>query len=151
MKMRKTWLAALVTLLFAAACGLGPTEPGTPRAITNPKPKATSEEINQGELGKADTPETAQLEDRTADSADSEPTQSLSKYEIVTLLPKDAIPAIFDPQFISGEEADQQYAPQELVLGVEIDGDARAYSIPFLSGHEIVNDMVGGRSIAVTW
>ena len=39
----------------------------------------------------------------------------------------------------------------ELVIGVEIDGDARAYSIPYLSGHEIVNDTVAGRKIAVTW
>ena len=70
---------------------------------------------------------------------------------LVTLLPKDAISAIFDPQFLTAEEADDWYSPDELVLGVEIDGDARAYSIPYLSGREIVNDEVGGRKIAVTW
>jgi hypothetical protein len=70
---------------------------------------------------------------------------------LVTLLPKDAIPAIFDPQFLTAEEADGWYSPDELVLGVEIDGDARAYSVPYLSGREIVNDEVGGRKIAVTW
>lgn len=70
---------------------------------------------------------------------------------IVTLLPKDAIPAIFDPQFLSADEADEYYDPNELILGVEINGDARAYSIPLLSGREIVNDIVGGRKIAVTW
>lgn len=73
------------------------------------------------------------------------------EYKIVTLLPPDAIPAIFDPQFLSAEEADQQYEPNEMVLGVEINGDARAYSVPHLSGHEIVNDTVGGVPIAVTW
>lgn len=72
-------------------------------------------------------------------------------YNIVTLLPPDAIPAIDHPTFVTGEEADKQYQPDELVLGVEINGDARAYSIPFLSGHEIVNDTVGGEPIAVTW
>lgn len=72
-------------------------------------------------------------------------------YELVTLLPRDAIPAIFEPEFVAGFEADEQYAPTELVLGVEIDGEARAYSIPFLSGHEIVNDTVAGHPIAVTW
>ena len=76
---------------------------------------------------------------------------SEGEYELVTLLPKDAIPSIDNPQFVSGAEADLQYQPDELVLGVEIDGDARAYSIPFLSGHEIVNDEVGGQPIAVTW
>lgn len=73
------------------------------------------------------------------------------EFNIVTLLPKDAIPAIFDPSFVSGEEADLQYEPDELVIGVEFDGNARAYSIPMLSSHEIVNDTVGGRKIAVTW
>lgn len=71
--------------------------------------------------------------------------------EIVTLLPKDAIPAVFDPEFLTIEEADEWYDPEELVLGVEINGEAKAYSIPFLSGREIVNDIVGGRKIAVTW
>jgi hypothetical protein len=70
---------------------------------------------------------------------------------IVTLLPKDAILAVFDPEFLTIEEADEWYDPEELVLGVEINGEARAYSIPFLSAHEIVNDIVGGRKIAVTW
>ncbi len=74
-----------------------------------------------------------------------------SRFNIVTLLPKNAIPAINNPQFVSGAEADTQYHDEELVIGVEIDGDARAYSVPFLSGHEIVNDIVGGEPIAVTW
>ena len=70
---------------------------------------------------------------------------------IVTLLPKDGIPAIFKPRFLAPDEADEWYGPDELVLGVEINGEARAYSIPYLSRHEIVNDTVGGRKIAVTW
>ncbi len=72
-------------------------------------------------------------------------------YEIVTLLPPDGIPSIDNPRFVSGEEADVIYHPDELVLGVEIGGDTRAYSIPFLSGHEIVNDVVAGEPVAVTW
>lgn len=82
----------------------------------------------------------------TKDSDADEP-----EYRIVTLLPKDAIPAIYNPRFVEGEEADKQYGENELVLGVEINGDVRAYSIPFLSGHEIVDDVVGGVPIAVTW
>jgi hypothetical protein len=73
------------------------------------------------------------------------------EFEIITLLPKDAIPAIDDPVFISADEADLYYEPDELVIGVQFDGEARAYSIPLLSNHEIVNDTVGGRKIAVTW
>jgi hypothetical protein len=71
--------------------------------------------------------------------------------EIITLLPRDGIPAIDNPQFLSASQADEEYAPDELVIGVNFEGDARAYSIPFLSGREILNDTVGGRKIAVTW
>lgn len=71
--------------------------------------------------------------------------------EIRTLLPKDAIRSIDDPKFVSTKEADKFMRPDEMVLGVSINGDNRAYSIPLLSSHEIVNDVVGGRKIAVTW
>ena len=72
-------------------------------------------------------------------------------YEIITVLPRDAISAIDEPVFVSPAEADETYLDDELILGVELNGDARAYSIPLLSSHEIVNDVVGGRTIAVTW
>ena len=68
-----------------------------------------------------------------------------------TVLSKDAIPSIDDPQFVSPETADSQYDDDELVIGVNINGDARAYSVPLLSRHEIVNDVVGGKPVAVTW
>ncbi len=71
--------------------------------------------------------------------------------EIVTLLGFDAIPSIENPRFVDQSEADDTYDPDELVLGVEIDGDSRAYSVPLLIRHEIVNDVVGGKPIAVTW
>ncbi len=72
--------------------------------------------------------------------------------EIVTLLPPDAIPSIDNPIFFETlEKADAVYSDSELVLGVEIDGDARAYSVPLLSSHEIVNDTVAGDPIAVSW
>ncbi len=92
--------------------------------------------------------ESAQVE---TSAAKAEAASKYDQYEIVTLLPRDAIPAIDNPEFYSAGEADEFYAPDELVIGVEFAGDARAYSVPFLSGHEIVNDSVGGRQIAVTW
>ena len=76
---------------------------------------------------------------------------ALPEYELVTLLPRDAIPAIFEPEFLTAEEADSEYDDNEFVIGVEIDGEARAYSVPYLSSREIVNDTVGGKPIAVTW
>jgi hypothetical protein len=77
--------------------------------------------------------------------------ERFADYNIVTVLPRDAISAIDNPKFVSALEANERYAEDELVLGVEFNGDARAYSIPMLSSHEIVNDTVGGVKIAVTW
>ena len=76
--------------------------------------------------------------------------------EVVTLLPPDAIPAIFpdevDDIFISASEADAAGMRSDVrVLGVSINGESRAYPIPFMSEHEIVNDEVGGELIAATW
>ena len=72
-------------------------------------------------------------------------------YRIVTLLPFDAIPAIDDPRFYSAAEADAEYDDDELVMGVTINGESKAYSTSHLDSHEIVNDMLGGRKNAVTW
>ncbi len=76
--------------------------------------------------------------------------------EVVTLLPPDAIPAILpdevDDILISASEADTAgMRPDVRVLGVSINGESRAYPIPFMSEHEIVNDQVGGKLIAATW
>ncbi len=77
--------------------------------------------------------------------------QSTLDLRIITVLGKDAIPAILDPQFISAGEAVSQMQPSERVLGVSINGEHRAYPLNLLSRHEIVNDTVGGKPVAVTW
>ncbi len=87
---------------------------------------------------------TVPISDAAGDTAERE-------LSMVTLLPRDGIPAINDPSFVSAEDADLQYEQDELIIGVNFDGDTRAYSIPILSSHEIVNDTVGGQKIAVTW
>lgn len=82
----------------------------------------------------------------------SEPgTAQEREFKLVTLLPKDAIPAIFDPEFIDAEAADDQLDPRDLVIGVSVDGEHHAYGVAYLSSHEVVNDVLGGRPIAVTW
>ena len=71
--------------------------------------------------------------------------------DMITLLRKDAIPAILEPQFASPQSAEKHMTDTEQVIGVFINGDARAYPIEILSDHEIVNYVVGGEPIAVTW
>lgn len=71
--------------------------------------------------------------------------------DIITLLPYDAIKAILDPRHVDVEWANQQMTDLEQVIGVSIGGEHRAYPIYMLSSREIVNDVVGGVPIAVTW
>ncbi len=63
---------------------------------------------------------------------------------------RDCIPSIDKPRFVSADEADFLSAA-EVVMGIEVDGDARAYPISILNYHEIVNDEIGGRPIAITY
>lgn len=65
------------------------------------------------------------------------------------VVPRDAIPSVEDPTFVPGGAADLD--PDDRVVAVEVDGDARAYPVRYLHYHEIVNDSVGGRPLAVTW
>ena len=65
--------------------------------------------------------------------------------------PQDGIPSIDNPKFQSVQEADQILEDSELVLGLNINGDIRAYPLQILVWHEIVNDVVGGKPVAVTY
>ena len=87
----------------------------------------------------------------TTSSPEAGQAADASRFDIVTVLPKDAIPSIDYPYFVTADQAGDIMADQELVIGLSIDGDHRAYSVPHLSRHEIVNDVVGGVPVAVTW
>jgi uncharacterized protein YbaR (Trm112 family) len=80
--------------------------------------------------------------------------QVYGKYQgdrMFTVLELDAIPAIRDPKFVSDEAARRQMHAQEPVIGLLAGGRPRAYSTWQLDLHEIVNDVVDDRPIAVTW
>jgi hypothetical protein len=152
--MNTKWLIALgvmvIVALLLAAQVIG-RQPEAPSTALQPQGESGSVEPERvEEKPSALSPQGHSEGSLEPEKVEEEP-PALPKYNIVSLLPPDAIPAIDNPQFLSAEKADQQYDPEEPVLGVEINGDARAYSVPHLSGHEIVNDTVGGVPVAVTW
>lgn len=65
------------------------------------------------------------------------------------LRPRGGIPAIFDPVFVTAAEA--QMPDSAWVLGLVINGEARAYDLNILNHHEVVNDVVGGLPVAPVW
>ncbi len=64
--------------------------------------------------------------------------------------PKDGIPAIDAPTFVSVAETDFLEDP-EPVIELEVGGEVRGYPIQILIWHEIVNDRVGGTPVTVTF
>ncbi len=64
--------------------------------------------------------------------------------------PKDGISSIDDPKFVPVSEM-HDMGPMEPVIGLVINGDARAYPLRILTWHEIANDVVGGVPVVVTY
>ena len=64
-----------------------------------------------------------------------------------------AQPTITEFEVRSAKDVGKQLADNELVLGVTVNGVARAYPINMLTGprREIINDNVGGTALAATW
>ena len=75
--------------------------------------------------------------------------QDFSLRDFRQLLRRDAIKPVYEPAFVSAEESG--FSDEELVLGVEINGDSRAYPIGPLNSREMVIDEVGGVPILVSW
>lgn len=57
---------------------------------------------------------------------------------------------IDNPSFVSPDDA-EWLDPEALVMGIEMDGEAKAYPIRLVSFHHIVNDTVGEQPVVVTY
>ena len=64
-------------------------------------------------------------------------------------LPFDAIRPVYNPEFVPADEA--PFVEEELVMGVSINGESKAYPVSVLSFREMVDDELGGLPILVTW
>jgi len=65
--------------------------------------------------------------------------------------PKDGIPSIDNPKYVSLEEADDWIEDNELVLAIIYKGVKRVYPLQILVWHEIVNDNIAGDPILITY
>ncbi|MCH9031316.1 MAG: DUF3179 domain-containing protein [candidate division Zixibacteria bacterium] len=72
-------------------------------------------------------------------------------HTMYTLLKPGDIPAIFEPEFITIDEADSLYWNDEILMVVTDGKTTKGYSAWHLDHHEVVNDFLGGVAIAVTW
>jgi hypothetical protein len=132
-KLRKTSRLALIAVGLLAAC-----VPAATQSIEVPT-----------------QPPTEELENPLSDSAtiSTTPTAAvdlnLDKFAFVPLLPRDGIRPVYEPEFV--EASDSPLHKDELVMGVAIQEEAKAYPVTVLRFREMVDDELGGLPILVTW
>jgi len=65
--------------------------------------------------------------------------------------PKDGIPSIDNPKFVTVTDADEWIEDNELVMALIYKGEKRVYPFQIMVWHEIVNDNVAGDPILITY
>jgi len=63
---------------------------------------------------------------------------------------KDGIPALTNPRHVSAQAA-TYLGPDELVFGVSLNGEHRAYPLRIMNWHEMFNDVVGGQPVTLSY
>lgn len=68
-------------------------------------------------------------------------------------VPRDAFPVFDDPPMLSASEAEETGVifDRDAIIGVALNGEAKAYPITVMGVHELGNDTIGGVPIAVSW
>ncbi len=147
---RRRFLGTVGTgfLLGAAGCVSGgqapePTPEPTPTAAETATPTATAADARDPATDPAPDADVA------GTSADAGPLTDvdlpLADKDLMRGAPKDAIPAIIDPVFgADWSDFEASLEDDERVIGVAVDGNARAYPLGILNWHEVVNDDFGG-------
>ena len=146
------WLVLTVVLLSACAPAL---TPAPPRPTDLRPAQTTAPAAAKAEPTQSPTSTPLPLEPPPARAGEFKTDFSRHTVSYSEILsggpPKDGIPAIDDPKFISVDEADTWLKPVEPVILLQIEDDVRAYPLQILIWHEIVNDLVGGVPVAVTF
>jgi hypothetical protein len=156
-------LLTLVTVLIACgpATGGEPDSGGAPVAVqVRDTPTPTARATETAEPTQSETPEVepTEIPDEEVPRALSQSfstdfsKRAISFDEILSGgPPKDGIPAIDNPTFVSQDDANEWIGELEPVVVFEHEGEARIYPFQILTWHEIVNDVVNGQPVAVTF
>jgi hypothetical protein len=132
-EMRRYMLLWVLSLLFLATCTGEPTgETATSRAETSTSPAST-----------------ATVTATAAPVGTNERNTTDGEYQVPQLLPFDAIRPVYQPEFVVADQA--LLDDNQLIIGVTLEGEAKAYPISVLRRREMVNDELAGIPILVTW
>ena len=100
----------------------------------------------------------APVRDRNATDFDLS-TTLVPRELVVAAMARDGVRVLSEPATIDPAEVDHRnqeergklLVPDDRVVGVAIAGEARAYPLRLMRWHEVVNDVVGGEPIAITY
>lgn len=67
------------------------------------------------------------------------------------MVARDHFPALLDPPLVGVEQAGGRLEDDELVIGLTVGDDSRAYPVRVMGVHGVVNDTCGEVAIAVSW
>lgn len=135
----------LFATLFLTACA-----PVVTPALTPASP-ATDADSGAQDESQATTPSPSQeiIGSTSQPAATNVRVEDDEEYFVPRMLAFDAIKPVYDPVFANATEA--PLSDDELVMGVAIDGEAKAYPVTVLRFREIVDDELAGWPILVTW
>jgi hypothetical protein len=150
-------------LLLAAGCSSETQFADVATEIPDPQqsvpdiaePPSLSEDpvVELGPLGEWDPEETSKvwawLKQNRWDTDFRYRTVHLTEIEFYNF--RDSILPIDQPEFSHVSKAPGYMSPDEPVVAVVLDGEARAYPLAILMWHEIVNDSIGDTPIAITY
>ena len=153
------WIFVLVGLMLLAACagtaGSDTLPPvAEPTAGESDAPKANDSTIPATLSGLLETEDDRPPALRALTSSwNTNWTKHLVPYDEILSggPPRDGIRSIDAPTFERPEAAAGWLAGNEPVVVLELGDDARAYPLQIITWHEIVNDVVGGRPVVVTF
>ena len=132
-KLKKTSRLALIAVGLLAACVPAATQ--SIEVPNQPPTEAANNSQTDSTTSSASPTETADLR--------------LGNIPFLPLLPRDAIRPVYEPDFV--EASDSPLQEDELVMGVAIQGEAKAYPVTVLRFREMVDDELGGLPILVSW
>jgi hypothetical protein len=151
------WLGRATTVaafaLLASACAVSPADDaddGEVSTSTTAVPSATTAPSSTAAPDAAAVPTGPSA--LTDPRSDEFPPPLVPVDEIISGgPPPDGIPSLEAPVFVDVADFEEQLEPDESVVALEVDGDARAYPVRVMIWHEIVNDTVGGIPVSVTY
>lgn len=112
-------------------------------------------------VARGNSPTTSEATDPSStDAPNTTTTNPVSRYDPVAagevlpegyreLLPRDAIRPVYRPSFVDAAEV--AWNAEALIIGIALDGEARAYPVSYLTSREMVVDRLSGIPILVTW